>query len=742
MLRTAPGNEAGLTPWASQAGAPMLWKAGFLLAVPDAGPIRVTARVPDTISLGTVTPPAMPDPTAEDVRPSRTLPVPVRPPYPDSRVLLNREGILRGVAVARANVIPYSWDPETGELLHFPAVEVRFDFGASLEPPPKSDGPFFDRLLRSRLVNGGPLFPTGGSWAAADPGGPVLLTDPSDPGRVEGADLMIICGNGLMESVEELAETRYRQGYLTVVVDGFGLDAQRISELIQLAYDTWDPAPSYVLLVGDSQLLPTTYAESTGVWTDNRYGCVDGDDFMADIFCGRLPVVAGEAGWATDKIMAWETSPPDDAGFWNRALLATTFQDADGNNVEDRWFCFTSETLARTLTDSLGKTVTREYIRTGQASPDTLYYRPDPPSTGEPVPQWMPWDGTAEGITSAFNQGVFLVQHRAHGYTSTWGGPFWGLPDLPGLTNTDRTPVVLSINCNTGNFREECLAEGLVAMEGGAVCAIAATGSSYSYWNEYLSYGMYMGFLGACDSPPVTYTTQQGAYTAGEALLAGKLEMQASAPGCPWPEDKTAEQWDLYHVLGDPAMDMRTALPAACIVDAPDSLAEGSTQASFGVHLASGAPVADALVCLRKPDQGIYVRGFTDSAGTVVLSFDPLEQPTEMPWYVSGHNLRPQEGAVNSTGVVPRPPSPETSFRLFPNPCRGSTTLEAELPAAAVLRASVYDMCGRRVLRESSDGPHSAHDLKLDVGGLPSGVYVLRAAAGGRTLSTRLVVLR
>ena len=301
--------------------------------------------------------------------------------------------------------------------------------------------------------------------------------------------------------------------------------------------------------------------------------------------------------------------------------------------------------------------------------------------------------------------------------------------------------MVLSINCHTGNFREECLTEGLIAMDGGAVCAIAATGSSYSYWNDYLSYGMYMGFLGACDSPPATYTTQSGAHSAGQALLAGKLEMQASAPGCPWPEDKTAEQWDLYHVLGDPVMDMRTGVPATVLVDAPDSLQAGESQAVFGVHTTFGAPVPGALVCLRKPDQGIYSRAHTDSMGYAVLGFEPVEEPTEMPWYVSGHNLRPQEGAVNGTGTFCQPSPARASMSLFPVPCRGRVTLEAGLPEAAELRASVYDVSGRVVLQAFSGEPSSLHRLQLDVGGLPAGVYAVRATAGGRVMSSRMVVI-
>ena len=729
----------GLTPWAAEPGAPVLAKAGFLLAVPASGGISITTLIPDTVSLGVFSPTTMPPSTAEDA--SAEQPPPIRPEstYPAATVQLFREGVIRGVSLARVNVIPYSWDPVTGELLCFPTVRVRLDFEGGLsaagEPVPG-----LESVLAQKLINGPLLSGLGEGESIPDPGGPIFASAEDPLLAAGGAHLMIVCGGGLEDEVEELAWMRYRQGYLTAVVDGSGLSSQELASLVQEAYDSWDPAPSHLLLVGDSELLPAFYSESTGVWTDNRYACVDGDDFMADILCGRLPVTAEEAPDAIGKLLAWETAPSTDPGFWSRALLASAFQDADGNAVEDLWFCFTSETLAETLSDSLGKEVIRQYIRTGPSSQDPLYYRPDLPATGEPVPDWMPWEGTTGAITHALNIGVFLAQHRAHGYTGYWAGPIWGLNELPYLDNADRTPIVLSINCHTGNFLEECLAEALVAMEGGAVCAIAATGSSYSYWNDYLCYGMYMGFLGLCAEPPSTYTQPQGAYSAGAALLAGKLEMQASAPGCPYPDDKTEEQWDLYHVLGDPLMDMRSRLPIDPVVDCPDSLPVGSGQALFRVRRPSGEPVPGALVCLRKPDEDIYARGLTDSSGYLTLSFPELESATEMPWYVSGHDLYPEEGAVNSSAIRPVP-AEEPSLYISPNPSAGILRLRLRLPARRTADIRVYDLSGRVVCRLRAEDSRTLHELSLDLRHLPSGVYTVRADAEDLRITAPLIIL-
>ncbi|MDP4602265.1 MAG: T9SS type A sorting domain-containing protein, partial [Schleiferiaceae bacterium] len=70
-------------------------------------------------------------------------------------------------------------------------------------------------------------------------------------------------------------------------------------------------------------------------------------------------------------------------------------------------------------------------------------------------------------------------------------------------------------------------------------------------------------------------------------------------------------------------------------------------------------------------------------------------------------------------------------MRLYPNPSNGYVTVETPLPGAVL---SVFDLLGRRIHHEvmSSD--------RLELDGIPAGVYVVRAEQGGTVWEERLVV--
>ena len=94
-----------------------------------------------------------------------------------------------------------------------------------------------------------------------------------------------------------------------------------------------------------------------------------------------------------------------------------------------------------------------------------------------------------------------------------------------------------------------------------------------------------------------------------------------------------------------------------------------------------------------------------------------------------------------ATSTPDGPPSVEVT--LGPNPARGPVTLAVTLPAAADVRAEVYDALGRRVATLAS-GPLGAgrHVIEWGGGGQPSGVYLVRVRAGGETAERRLTLVR
>jgi peroxiredoxin len=106
---------------------------------------------------------------------------------------------------------------------------------------------------------------------------------------------------------------------------------------------------------------------------------------------------------------------------------------------------------------------------------------------------------------------------------------------------------------------------------------------------------------------------------------------------------------------------------------------------------------------------------------------------------------------THPTGVGdPGGPAPATPLVATPNPFRDHTRIDATLPVAATggLEISVLDLSGRRVAslsaRAADSGRVSAtwDGRASDGRPMPSGVYLVRAHAGGMVVTSRVVLLR
>lgn len=79
----------------------------------------------------------------------------------------------------------------------------------------------------------------------------------------------------------------------------------------------------------------------------------------------------------------------------------------------------------------------------------------------------------------------------------------------------------------------------------------------------------------------------------------------------------------------------------------------------------------------------------------------------------------------------------------YPNPSSGRTTLAFEMPEAAPVRLSVFDVLGRRVAMLLEEArPAGRHEAVLEAAGLPTGLYFVRLEAGAFTATRRVVVAR
>jgi hypothetical protein len=308
--------------------------------------------------------------------------------------------------------------------------------------------------------------------------------------------------------------------------------------------------PSYVTIMGDDDLVPTFTDGPSGIPSDLKYSLKTDADELPDLAIGRiLGNDQAAVGTAVSKIIGYETTAPTGNGMLNKALVAAQFQDDDNDGTENRTFITMAETVRNGLT-ARGVAVNRVYGESPGNNPQRF-------QDGSALPAALlkptfGWNGTGAQVSAAWNEGRFMVVHRDHGWSDGWGTPGYGTADVQALTNGNRLPVVLSVNCSSGayDYDETSFAsEALVKANGGAVGVFGDTRDSPSTANTQMSLGFVDALLPSVLPTEGPATKQR----TGDALNWGKLRLNGIAP---LPNGTTRSEFYLWHYYGDPSMQM------------------------------------------------------------------------------------------------------------------------------------------------------------------------------------------
>jgi len=556
-----------------------------------------------------------------------------RPPFTKDAAAYRRDGDfpgefaylepvknIRGQESSILWLYPYRYNPVRKSLKVYPdlRVTVRFE-GEAEEVPARLRSRSFNRLLRRTAVNADAIVE---DIDNTDP--PRLLDQPDGGAAADGGngesgscDYLIISHPDFSEAADLLAAWRRKAGLTTYVTTTAetGSTAADILSYLQDAYDTWDPAPSYVLFIGDAEFVPTNYETNhpysgDRIGTDLYYATLDGTDYFPDIHTGRLSVdTATEALNRVNAIIGYETDPVTDSSFYGTASICGQFQHA-ADGYADRRFAQTSEDLAIYLSDPayLGEySVERFYYAGSTVTPlywSTRWFGGGPAGdAGDPIPPYLEkpgfaWDANAADISAAINDGRFLVTHRDHGSATGWGSPSYNTTHVGALTNGEKLPVVWSVNCSTGFFdKETCDSPSSTISfseswgrnaSGGAVGVIAATRVSYSGHNDRLFWGwidaIWPDFIGS-------YAGSDPAYRMGDVLNYGKLYYSTTYSAT----TTRKVEFEIFHWYGDPAMMFRTEVPQALTISHPVLVSLG-VPLDFEVMVESGGnPLEDRV---------------------------------------------------------------------------------------------------------------------------------------------------
>ena len=434
-----------------------------------------------------------------------------------------------------------------------------------------------------------------------------VLNPSLDSARAAAEAMLIIYSDPCLANLQPFIDWKRQKGYhvYTAPISTVGNTTTAIKAHIQNAYDSYDPAPSFVLLVGNQDTVVPNY-KSTVYGTcasDYDYTLLAGGDQAPDIQIGRFIVDdADELPIYVAKSVTYEKEPYTgaEAAFYPKASGIASYE---GSSPSDEEYIEMIE----------------GYLTGGTYTHFDHFYQGD-------------GTATATNINNALNEGRTWLTYIGHGSGTSWGSTngSYSNSDIANTNNDFRLPIIIDVACLNGQydkswtcFGEAWLKAGTVAEPEGAV-------------------GYYGGSVSVSWDPPAIMAVgcakehyEQPVHTFGETCLKGQLYLAAQNG---WGSD-TIDNFEWYNIFGDPSLMWRTDVPQAISVNHPATVMIGQGQVTVTVST-SKAPAEGALLGITNSSGTVFGSAYTNSSGQAIVTFNQAPMEVEsLTITATGYNL-------------------------------------------------------------------------------------------------------
>ncbi|HPR58525.1 MAG TPA: C25 family cysteine peptidase [Bacteroidales bacterium] len=434
-------------------------------------------------------------------------------------------GVLRGYRLARITVAPVSYNPAKNILKVFNDIEVEITFSnadAALTEYVKSStwSPYFE-VIRNSLVN---------TMRNGYPNNPDLTKYP--------VKYLIVSPRMFETDLQPFIEWKTQKGFeiITGYTDEIGTSYAQIQSWVHDQYNQGtpaDPAPSFVLFVGDTPQIPAETGSSSGKMTDLYYASVDGD-YFPEMYYGRFSATnSAQLVTQINKTLYYEKYEFTDPTYLNGVTLIAGADATWNPNVGQPTVYYGTENY---FNEAHGFTNVYPY----PASPYTGCYDP-------------------EKIAVSF------INYTAHCSQTSWGDPNLSQSAVNAFINDGKYPLAIGNCCLAADFGyNECIGETWQrGVNKGSVAYIGSSPSSYWFEDFYWAVGAFPiqgnnnGYVptyeettwGAFDAPFVSDYV-----TTGATVYVGNLAVtEVHIQGYP-SHSSPIYYWQAYNVLGDPSL--------------------------------------------------------------------------------------------------------------------------------------------------------------------------------------------
>jgi len=419
----------------------------------------------------------------------------------------------------------------------------------------------------------------------------------------EEGNMLIICHDAWtaeMEAFVTWKNTIGRPCEMVTVTDAGGT-ATNIKTYVENYYNT--NGLTFLLLVGDSNQVPTNIGGDLGGHSDNAYAYITGNDHYLEFFVGRFSAETA-AHVTTQVLRTYEYEKGDQlAADWLNKCMSVGSDEGGpgfGDDGEYDW-----EHLRNIQTDLIGFSYINppyEHFEGSQGGED---------AAGNPTPAQ---------VAVSLNAGLGIANYTGHGSDTSWSTSGFSNSDINNLTNENKLPFIWTVACVNGAFvGQTCFGEAWLRAENngeptGAVAIMAAT-------------------INQTWAPPMIGQDEMNDLLVGTAVNGTKRTFGGiSINGCfqMIEESNDTPMIDTWTCFGDPSLYVRTDNPTNMVIAHNSEIIVGENV----FNVASDLEGALATVS----NNGVIVGSAVVTGGNAAIPVDNLVPGTNLTVAVVGFN--------------------------------------------------------------------------------------------------------
>jgi hypothetical protein len=520
-------------------------------------------------------------------------------------------GEMRGRHIGRLSIAPVEYNPVKNQLKVYDELELEIVFSF----PQNIGKPTHKHTYAPAFLQFSDYLINGKAYAAALP-----ITGVQYPLK-----MVIVADTLFKDALEPFIEWKEQQGYK--IIEAYTSDTAvgntnaSIKSYLQNLYNAGtplDPAPSYVLFVGDVNQIPK-YPGQLGSWPADLYYCEFTNDYFPEMMYGRFSANdTAELNPQIEKTIAYEKYLLSNPSYLDTSILisgndashAYTYGDGQINYGTSNYFNATNNIYCR------------DYLYVNQSYLKDLEIR-----------QYT-------------DTGAAFINYTAHGLATGWKDPAFKVNNVPNMKNKGKYPLMVGNACLTNKFDySECFGEALLrARNKGAIGYIGA--SDNTLWDE--DYYWAVGYGNISTFPTYQGTTDglydlifhthnepytQWALTAYQYLQAGNMAVTQGG-------SNVRRYWELYHLMGDPTLMPYLHVPSQIT-------AQYNPLLPLGLNNFSILTEPYALAALSHNDT-LIASGLADSNGLATLYFPPFSQTKTLDLVITASQKQPYFSTITT----------------------------------------------------------------------------------------------